>query len=109
VTVVKEADFAQSVYHLYVILLDDRDGLQAFLAEKGVGTGLHYPLPLHLQKAYARMGFKKGDFPVSERTAERLLSLPMYAELTTEQIEYVVECIREYMEGTRCMVQGSRG
>ena len=109
VTVVKEADFAQSVYHLYVILLDDRDGLQAFLAEKEVGTGLHYPLPLHLQKAYARMGFKKGDFPVSERTAERLLSLPMYAELTTEQIEYVVECIREYMEGTRCMVQGSRG
>jgi len=109
ITVVKEADFAQSVYHLYVILVDDRDGLQAFLAEKEVGTGLHYPLPLHLQKAYSSMGFKKGDFPVSECTAERLLSLPMYAELTTEQIEYVVDCIREYMEGTRCMLQGSRG
>ena len=109
VTVVKEADFAQSVYHLYVILVDDRDGLQAFLAEKGVGTGLHYPLPLHLQKAYSPMGFKKGDFPVSERTAEHLLSLPMYPELTTEQIEYVVECIREYMEGARCKVHGARG
>jgi dTDP-4-amino-4,6-dideoxygalactose transaminase len=61
-----------------------------------VGTGLHYPLPLHLQKAYARMGFRKGDFPVSERTAERLLSLPMYAELTREHVEYVADCIRDY-------------
>jgi len=97
VSVVKEADFAQSVFHLYVILVDDRDGLQAFLTERGVGTGLHYPLPLHLQKAYAQMGFKKGDFPVSERTAERLLSLPMYAELTREHVEYVVDCIKDYL------------
>jgi dTDP-4-amino-4,6-dideoxygalactose transaminase len=101
ITVVKEADFAQSVYHLYVILVDDRDGLQAFLAEKEVGTGLHYPLPLHLQKAYSSMGFKKGDFPVSECTAEHLLSLPMYPELTAEQIEYVVDCIKEYVNGSR--------
>jgi dTDP-4-amino-4,6-dideoxygalactose transaminase len=116
VTVVTEAAYAQSVYHLYVILVDDRDGLQTFLTEKGVGTNLHYPLPLHLQKAYAHRGFKKGDFPVSERTAARLLSLPMFAELTPPQIEYVVECIKEYMEGaklkvqgTRCKVQGARG
>lgn len=108
VTVIKEAEFAQAVYHLYVILVDDRDGLQAFLAEKGVGTGLHYPLPLHLQQAYAAMGFKKGDFPVSERTAERLISLPMFAELTREQIEYVVGCIQEYMNGARCTVHGAR-
>ncbi|HSO62489.1 MAG TPA: DegT/DnrJ/EryC1/StrS family aminotransferase, partial [Desulfobacterales bacterium] len=73
VTVVAEAAYAESVYHLYVILVDDRDGLQRFLAEKGVGTNLHYPLPLHLQKAYAHRGFKKGDFPVSELTAARLL------------------------------------
>lgn len=97
VTVVKEADFAQSVFHLYVIQSEDRNELQAFLTAKGIGTGLHYPLPLHLQKAYAQMGFKKGDFPVSERTAERLLSLPMYAELAHEQIEYVVSCIKEYL------------
>ncbi|HWR91656.1 MAG TPA: DegT/DnrJ/EryC1/StrS family aminotransferase [Desulfobacterales bacterium] len=96
VSVVKEADFAQSVFHLYVIRVDDRDGLQDFLSERGVGTGLHYPLPLHLQKAYAHMGLRKGDFPVSERTAERLLSLPMYAELTRERVEYVVDCIKDY-------------
>ena len=96
VSVVREADFAQSVFHLYVIRVDDRDGLQAFLSERGVGTGLHYPLPLHLQKAYAHMGLRKGDFPVSERTAERLLSLPMYAELTREHVEYVVDCINDY-------------
>jgi dTDP-4-amino-4,6-dideoxygalactose transaminase len=108
VTVIKEADFAQSVYHLYVILVDDRDGLQAFLTEQGVGTGLHYPLPLHLQKAYAHLGFKKGDFPISERTADRLLSLPMYAELTPEQIYYVVGCIKEYMNGARCTLHGAR-
>jgi dTDP-4-amino-4,6-dideoxygalactose transaminase len=98
VSVVREADFAQSVFHLYVILVDDRDGLKSFLTERGVGTGLHYPLPLHLQKAYARMGFRQGDFPVSERTAERLLSLPMYAELTREHIEYVANCTKDYLE-----------
>jgi dTDP-4-amino-4,6-dideoxygalactose transaminase len=108
VAVVREAEFAQSVFHLYVILVDRRDGLQNFLAEKGVGTGLHYPLPLHLQKAYTCMGFKKGDFPVSERTAERLLSLPMFAELTTEQIGYVVECIKEYVDGARHTAHGAR-
>ncbi len=98
VTVVAEAPAVQSVYHLYVILLDDRDGLQQHLTRKGVGTGLHYPLPLHLQKAYAHMGFRPGDFPASEAAAARLLSLPMYAELTREQIEYVVASTREYME-----------
>jgi dTDP-4-amino-4,6-dideoxygalactose transaminase len=96
VTVVREAAAVQSVYHLYVILVDDRDGLQQHLTSKGIGTGLHYPLPLHLQKAYAQRGFQKGDFPVSEATAARLLSLPMFAELSPPQIEYVVECIKEY-------------
>jgi len=108
VAVVREAPSTQSVYHLYVILLEDRDGLQQHLTQKGIGTGLHYPLPLHLQKAYVHMGYKKGDFPVSENIAERLLSLPMFAELTREQIEYVVECIREYMDGARYTVQGTR-
>ena len=99
VEVVREAPSSQSVYHLYVILVVDRDGLQQHLTQKGIGTGLHYPLPLHLQKAYVHMGYKKGDFPVSENIAARLLSLPMFAELMREQIEYVVACIREYMEG----------
>jgi dTDP-4-amino-4,6-dideoxygalactose transaminase len=92
-----EADFATSVYHLYVILLDDRDGLQQYLAEKGISTGLHYPLPLHLQKAYSHFGYKRGDFPVSEQAADRLLSLPMFPELTTQQIDHVVDSIKEFM------------
>jgi dTDP-4-amino-4,6-dideoxygalactose transaminase len=97
VDIVKVADFAQSVYHLYVIMVDERDSLQKFLAENGIATGLHYPLPLHLQKAYEHLGYKKGDFPATERAAQRLLSLPMFPELTREQIEYVTNSIKEFM------------
>jgi dTDP-4-amino-4,6-dideoxygalactose transaminase len=78
-------------------LVDDREGLQQFLSDKGIGTGLHYPLPLHLQKAYAHLGYKEGSFPVTESVAKRLISLPMFPELTREQIEYVVQCIKEFM------------
>ena len=98
ITLPVEADYAESVYHLYVILADDRDGLQKYLSGKGIATGLHYPLPLHLQKAYVHLGHKKGDFPVAENTAERLLSLPMYPELTAEQIDYVCTSIKEFMK-----------
>ena len=98
ITLPVEAEFAESVYHLYVILADNRDGLQKFLSEKGISTGLHYPLPLHLQKAYAYLGYAMGDFPVAEHAAERLLSLPMYPELTEEQIEYVCTSIKEYFK-----------
>lgn len=97
VEITPEADFATSVYHLYVIKVDDRDGLQQYLDEKGVATGLHYPMPLHLQKAYAHMGYKKGDFPVTEHVAERLLSLPMFPELTREQMDYVVDGIKAFL------------
>ncbi len=97
VTVTHEAKDNVSVYHLYVIQVDDRDALQRFLSEKGIATGLHYPLPLHLQKAYAHMGHKKGDFPVTERIADRLLSLPMFPELTHEQMDYVVDSIKSFL------------
>jgi dTDP-4-amino-4,6-dideoxygalactose transaminase len=100
VTIPLQSEHATSVYHLYVILVDDRDGLQKHLSEKGVGTGLHYPVPLHLQKAYANQGYKKGDFPVTESMASRLLSLPMFPELTKEQIEYVASSIEEFFERT---------
>ena len=93
----KVAEHAESVYHLYVIMVDDRDELQKFLGDKGIATGLHYPLPLHLQKAYEHLGYKEGDFPVTERAAKRLLSLPMYPELTRDQIKYVADSIKEYM------------
>jgi dTDP-4-amino-4,6-dideoxygalactose transaminase len=99
VTIPFQADYAKSVYHLYVILVDDRDGLQKYLGEKGVGSGLHYPVPLHLQKAYASDGYKEGDFPVTESVARRLLSLPMFPELTKAQIEYVADCIKEFQTG----------
>jgi len=98
VTLPVEADFAKAIYHIYAIHLDDRDGLQKFLTDKGIGTGLHYPVPLHLQKAYAHMGYKEGSLPVSESLSKRLLSLPMFPELTREEIKYVCDCVKEYMD-----------
>jgi len=98
VTTPVEADFATSVYHLYVIQVDNRDILQNFLSEKDIATGLHYPLPLHLQKPYACLGCREGSFPITEKVAGRLLSLPMYPELTRKQIEYVAQSIKEFMD-----------
>ena len=72
------------------------DACQAHLARQGVGTGLHYPVPLHLQRAYLGMGFKRGSFPVAERTSDRLLSLPMFAELSEAQVDRVASGIRSF-------------
>jgi len=93
-------DKATPVYHLYVIYLErgDRDELRRYLQEKGIGTGIHYPIPVHLTKAFEYLGYKEGDFPVAEDRAKRVLSLPMYPELRREQIEYVVEQIESYMD-----------
>ncbi|MHA2052193.1 MAG: DegT/DnrJ/EryC1/StrS family aminotransferase [Candidatus Hodarchaeales archaeon] len=84
------------VYHLYVIRAENRDELQNFLKENGVASGLHYPIPLHLTQAYAHLGYKKGDFPVAEKLANEILSLPMYPELAEEQIDYVCEKIKAF-------------
>lgn len=89
----REMDYARHVYHLYVVQTGDRDALQQALNKAGVQTGIHYPIPIHLQSAYASLGHKQGDFPESERQARRVLSLPMFAELTYEQIEKVAESI----------------
>lgn len=91
-----EADYAESVYHLYVIRVEDRDGLRAHLHDKGIATGIHYPIPIHLQPSYRDLGYEKGSFPVTEEYAEQILSLPMYAELTPDLIEYVVGAIRDF-------------
>jgi dTDP-4-amino-4,6-dideoxygalactose transaminase len=96
ITLLTEAEFADSVYHLYVILVDNRDELQKYLDTKSIATGLHYPLPLHLQKAYEHLGHNKGDFPITENIADHLLSLPMFPELTRKQIEYVVDSIKGF-------------
>ena len=103
----KEMDYAKHVYHLFVIQVrgqksevrsQRRDELQKFLGENGIATGLHYPVPLHLQPCFDHLGYKKGDFPVAEELAEQGLSLPMFAELTNEQIAYICTCIKRFFE-----------
>lgn len=86
-----EEEFAKSVYHLYVIHVENRDELQKHLNSLGIATGLHYPMPLHLQEAYQHLEYQQGAFPVAEKSAEQLLSLPMFPELKKEQIEYIAE------------------
>lgn len=84
------------VYHLFMIQVSRRDALRQFLQDRGVQTGIHYPTPIHLQAAYADHGWKKGDFPVAEELASRIVSLPMFPELTAEQIDCVCEQIGEF-------------
>src|SRR5262249_35774396 len=77
-----EPSWAKAVYHLYVIGLSGREQIQRDLTAANIGTGIHYPIPLHLQKAYAWLGYREGDLPVSERAAREILSLPMYPDLS---------------------------
>jgi dTDP-4-amino-4,6-dideoxygalactose transaminase len=91
-----EASYSKSVYHLYVVRTPLRDELQKHLTERRIGTGIHYPIPLHLQRAYASMGWKKGDFPVTETAAEQILSLPMFAGLSREQQEQVRDVVTDF-------------
>jgi dTDP-4-amino-4,6-dideoxygalactose transaminase len=84
------------VFHLYVVRHPRRDQLQAFLAERGIRTAIHYPIPIHLQEAYGHLGHKQGDFPITEQRAADSLSLPMYAELTEHQIAYIADVVRAF-------------
>ncbi len=84
------------VYHLFVIQVDNRDDVVEALKQMCISTGLHYPIPLHLQKAYEPMGLPVGSYPVAEACAKRLVSLPMYPELTEEQISYVCDCLNGF-------------
>ncbi|HEY3490807.1 MAG TPA: DegT/DnrJ/EryC1/StrS family aminotransferase [Candidatus Deferrimicrobiaceae bacterium] len=86
-----EADYGKAVYHIYAICVKDRDAVIAKLAEKDVHCGIHYPVPLHLQEAYAFLGKGQGSFPVAEKGASEYVSLPMYAELNIEQIQNAVD------------------
>ncbi len=94
-----EPEWSKAVYHLYVIRIKDRDLLIEKLLEAGIDTGLHYPTPLHLQDACKYLGYKKGDFPIAEKVTDEIISLPMYPELTKEQIEYVAENIIKFTKG----------
>jgi dTDP-4-amino-4,6-dideoxygalactose transaminase len=86
-----EPRWSKAVYHLFVIRVADREQLKDFLAAAGVGTGIHYPIPLHLQKAYTTFQYKEGDFPVTERVAAEILSLPMFPGLTEAMQARIVE------------------
>ena len=92
-----EVDRAGHVYHVYAIRTKDRDALINYLAKKNVYCGIHYPMPIHLQNAYSFLGKGKGSFPVAEKCAEQLVSLPMFPELSEEQIEYVVHETKHYI------------
>jgi dTDP-4-amino-4,6-dideoxygalactose transaminase len=92
----EEMDYAKHVYHIYAIRVADRDKLMAYLGEKGVATGIHYPVPVHLQDAYSFLKKGEGSFPVAEKCASEYVSLPMFAELTGEQVTYVARQIKQY-------------
>jgi len=91
------APYAEPVYHLYVIRVDARDELIAHLAEKGIATGIHYPIPIHFQPAYKDLGYHRGDLPTTEQYAKQILSLPMYPDMEAGVIEYVAYLINEFL------------
>jgi dTDP-4-amino-4,6-dideoxygalactose transaminase len=99
-----EAMYARHVYHVYAIRVQERDVVARNLQDRGVGCAVHYPVPIHLQEACRNLGYKKGAFPIAESLADQFLSLPMFPELTKEQIEYVVRCVTEAAIGAEALV-----
>lgn len=93
-----------AVWHLYVVRSIERNKLKAYLTQQGIETGLHYPIPIHLQPFYQSLGYRRGDFPVTEEYTQTILSLPMYAELPIESIEYVARTIRDFMDASAAAV-----
>jgi dTDP-4-amino-4,6-dideoxygalactose transaminase len=94
-TLPQEMPYGRHVYHLYVVQADDRDGLRQELLKAGIESGLHYPVPLHLQEAYRHLNYRKGDFPVTERVKDRILSLPMYPGME----QAAVDCVAGELQG----------
>jgi len=94
----KEPDYAKHVYHLYVIRTDRRDDLQKHLNSKGIATGLHYPIPINLQEPYKKLIKDKTSYPVAEKCAKEILSLPMFPELTQQQINFVAKEIKSFFK-----------
>ena len=101
VVVPGEAGGAESVWHLYVIRTERRDALKEHLVTKGINASIHYPIPIHLQPAYQDLGYKRGDFPVTEAYADRILSLPMYPELSDRQVEFISQTVCEFQSAPR--------
>ena len=92
------AGYAEHIFHLYVVRVHNREALMEHLKERGIASGLHYPIPIHLQPAYSELGYKQGDFPITEAYAETILSLPIFPELDDDKVAYVVDAIRDYFQ-----------
>jgi dTDP-4-amino-4,6-dideoxygalactose transaminase len=92
----KIEDETSHIFHLYLVRVEQRDALQRFLGEKGIQTGVYYPVPLHLQECFARFGYKKGGFPEAEKAALTCLALPVYPELKKVEKDYIVKSVREF-------------
>jgi len=95
----------ESVYHLYVIRVSKRDALLAFLADKKIYAGIHYPIPMHLQKAFTSLGYQKGDFPVAEQYAQEIISLPMFPELHEEEIIRTAKTVTDFVESSHSIIK----
>jgi len=97
VIIPKEVDCGTHVYHMYVVRIKNRDKVMEGLGNKGISTLIHYPIPIHLQKAYQDLGYRKGDFPITEEISHEILSLPLYPEMNFKQIEYVVDNLKKFI------------
>ena len=97
-----EPPWSRAVYHLYVVRAENRDRLICFLKENGITAGIHYPIPLHLQRAYRSLGYREGDFPVAEKAAAEIISLPMYPQLTSAQQTWVVDKCTSFVAEPAC-------
>ena len=89
-------EYCSPAWHLFVIRAPDRDNLIGFLSKNKIQTGIHYPIPLHLTQAYSNLGYKAGDFPIAEKVQKEIISLPMYAELSADDIAHVADKIKEF-------------
>jgi dTDP-4-amino-4,6-dideoxygalactose transaminase len=93
-----EAAYAYHVYHIFAVRVKNRDKVMEELAKRGIRALIHYPIPLHLQEVYKALGYKRGDFPVAEKIAQEVISLPMYPHLKKAQIEFIVKTIKETLK-----------
>lgn len=98
VTFIKEEEYNEAVYHLAVIRTEKRDELLKYLNDNGIGAGIHYPIPLHLQPVFEYLGYKEGDFPTTEKMAREIISLPMFPEITDEQINFICDKVIEFFK-----------